>query len=245
MISLLTPKNRFKLLTDIIWTPSSPFYLYKTKTRPRRPADKMSAKPSELSNTLSVGLSAKPTAPSQASPTSMSARETAVVIKKSQEYAVSPLRLNTLYIVLYVKDDPPRQNTFSWKFYFHTHPTGGQKCHVRDMGNGWIADHGSTTDLFKSALLCSCIQIAAAPKSKDPLLDQAMRSHDLNLNSIPDMSDEVWAFAILRDLIRHEVVQCTDLAGLKEECLGFGNQHMAGAAADIQPRPVVRSTICL
>ncbi|KAK2810171.1 hypothetical protein FQN50_003141 [Emmonsiellopsis sp. PD_5] len=172
-------------------------------------------------------------------------REGAAEIKRAPEQALSRLALNTLYIVLYIRFDPPRQNDFHWGFYFHTHSTGGSKYHIRNLGNGWIPDHGPSGGVFKSNFLCVLIQIALVPEAKKPQLDQIMRSLDSNINAIPGVSCRVWLFTVLQGLVQHGIVRCTDLAALQQECMGIGNQYMADAAVNRQPRPVVRSTLCL
>lgn len=53
----------------------------------------------------------KASAPGTASRT-VSARERALVIRKAQEDALARLPLNTLYIVLYIRSDPPQPNDF-------------------------------------------------------------------------------------------------------------------------------------
>lgn len=81
------------------------------------------------------------------------ARERALAIKKSQEDALARLPLNTLYIVLDIRSDPPQPNDFHWGYYFHTSPRGGSKYHMRNLGGGWIPDHGETGGVFKSNFL--------------------------------------------------------------------------------------------
>ncbi|KMU85036.1 hypothetical protein CIHG_02819 [Coccidioides immitis H538.4] len=79
----------------------------------------------------------------------VTARERASIIKKAQEDALARLPLNTLFIVLYIRSDPPQSNDFHWGYYFHTSAQGGLKYHMRNLGGGWIPDHGPTGGVFQ------------------------------------------------------------------------------------------------
>ncbi|KAL4916556.1 hypothetical protein BDW62DRAFT_103327 [Aspergillus aurantiobrunneus] len=175
----------------------------------------------------------------------VTARERASIIKKAQEDALARLPLNTLFIVLYIRSDPPQPNDFHWGYYFHTRAQGGLKYHMRNLGGGWIPDHGPTGGVFKSNFLCVLIEIANVPHAKHGSLDQIMRSRDGDVNSIPGITCRVWLMVILRELIRQGIVRCSNIDGLQQECMAFGNQYSSGAANNTQPRPVVRSTLCL
>ncbi|EEQ34852.1 hypothetical protein McanMca71_001940 [Microsporum canis] len=171
-------------------------------------------------------------------------KERALAIKQLQEEALRSLPPNSLYIVLYIRSDPPEPNNFHWGFYSHYNETGGCKYHMRNLGDGWIADHGPTAGVFKSTFLCVLIQIASIPPEKRSLLDQIMRSHDGNTNSIPGMSCRVWLLVILQKLIQQGLVRCNSCEALEQECLEIGNQHSPGASKNHQPRPVVKSKLC-
>lgn len=125
--------------------------------------------------------------PSPAQPPK-TAKERASAIKKTQEEALTRLPLNALYIVLYIRSDPPQPNDFHWGYYFHTGPQGGYKYHMRNLGGGWIPDHGKTGGVFKSNFLCVLIQIATVPQGKHGQLDQIMKSRDHDVNSIPGVT---------------------------------------------------------
>lgn len=151
----------------------------------------------------------------------------------------------TLYIILYIRSDPPEPNDFHWGYYFHENPQGGLKYHMRNIGGGWIPDHGKTGGVFKSNFLCVLIQIASVPQAKHSQLDQIMRSRDGDVNSIPGVTCRVWLMTILQQLLLHEVVRCSSVDALIQECMAIGNQYSAAAAKKSQPRPVVRSRLCL
>ncbi|KAL4919023.1 hypothetical protein BDW62DRAFT_217133 [Aspergillus aurantiobrunneus] len=147
---------------------------------------------------------------------------------------------NTLYVVLWIRSDPPKPNYFHWGFYLHTSSTRGTKYHARNLGSGWIPDHGHTGGVFKSNFLCVLIQIATLPQAQRGLLDQIMRSRDGVFNSIPGMSCRVWLLVTLESLVR-----CSDVTALEQECFAFGNHYSVGASKNNQPRPVIASGLCL
>ncbi|DAA77655.1 TPA_exp: Uncharacterized protein A8136_6201 [Trichophyton benhamiae CBS 112371] len=185
-----------------------------------------------------------------AAPSSSKARlpptpqERALAIKKLQEEALSRLPLDSLYIVLWIRADPPVSNDFHWGYYFHTAKLKGHKYHMKNMGHGWIADHGPTNGVFKSNFLCVLIQIASIPPEKKSLVDQIMRSRDGDVNSIPGMSCRVWVLTIAEKLSENGLVRYTSRDALEQECFRVGNQYSAAAAENTQPRPVVRSEVC-
>lgn len=115
---------------------------------------------------------------------------------------------------------------------------------MTNLGGGWIPDHGATGGVFKSNFLCVLIEIARIPQAKHSQVDQIMRSHDGDVNSIPSVTCRVWVMAILQKLILNGIVQCSNCDALQQECMGFGNQYSDAAAANDQPRPVVKSRLC-
>lgn len=182
--------------------------------------------------------------PSSSKTAAMTTREKANLIKQLQDEALRNLSPNTLYIVLYLRSDPPEPNNFHWGFYFHGEHVGGWKYHMRNLGDGWIADHGTSSGVFKSTFLCVLIQIADIPSAKRDQLDQIMRSRDGDVNSIPGMSCRVWLLEILHQLAQQGLVRCSDCKALEQECFRIGNHHSYGASKNNQPRPVVKSELC-
>ncbi|KAJ0421186.1 hypothetical protein BJY00DRAFT_312372 [Aspergillus carlsbadensis] len=181
----------------------------------------------------------------QSAPKQPSQRERGLLIKKAQEEALARLPIDTLFIVLYIRNDPPQLNDFHWGYYLHTSPRGGVKYHVRGIGSGWIPDHGERGGgVFKSNFLCVHVEIANVPSAQHALLDQIMRSHDADVNSIPGITRRVRLLTILEELAGAGLVRCGDIGALQEECMAFGNWYSDGAARNEQPRPVVRLTLC-
>ena len=165
-------------------------------------------------------------------------------IKGAQEQALKDLPQRKLYIVLWIRADPPLPNDFHWGFYYHIHEGGGIKYHITNVGNGWVADYGPTGGVFKSNFLCVLIQVATIPAERAAQLDQIMRAYDQNLNGIPNVTCRVWLFRILEILVQHGLVRCSSLQDLQAECMEYGNQHSEGAAFNNQPRPVTVSRVC-
>lgn len=178
-------------------------------------------------------------------PTITAARERAALIKREQDDALLNLPMNGLFIVLHIRSDPPRQNDFHWGLYFHANRLSGVKYHITNVGgSGWIPDHGQTSGVFKSLFLCALIQIAIVPEAEHPRVDQVIRCHDNDVNTIHEVTCRVWVMAILQKLAQHGVVRCNDLDALEQECMAIGNQYSTAAAKNDQPRPVVRSRLC-
>ena len=173
------------------------------------------------------------------------AREKALQIKQLQEEALAALPLNKLYIVLWIRNDPPIANDFHWGMYYHKTKKAGTKYHMKNLGPGWIADHGTTSGVFKSQFLCVLIEIGTISADNEGTLDRIMRSYDDTANTIPGFTCRVWVLMILPHLIQLGLLRCSDLAGLEQECFIFGNECMNAAAGNDQPRPVRVSRRCL
>lgn len=165
-------------------------------------------------------------------------------IKQAQEEALESLPQRKLYINMYIRDDPPAANDFHWSFYYHKTNRGGIKYHLKNLGGGWITDHGWTGGVMKSQFLCVLVQIASIAADEEQRLDRIMRTYDGSANDIADVTCRVWLVEILQHLVQEKLVECNDLQSLLAECFAFGNQYMTDAAANRQPRPVVVSTHC-
>ena len=155
--------------------------------------------------------------------------------------SLEDLRINGLYIVLFARDDPPKPDDFHWAFYFHTNQYGGIKYHIKSLGSGWIADHGSPGDIFKSLFLVGLFHVADIPEGQERPFDTFTRSSDNRLN-VKGMTCRVWLFMVLKALA--DLVGCVDLEKLEREVKDWGNEHAESAAKAVQPRPVGASTLC-
>lgn len=118
-------------------------------------------------------------------------REKGLKLKQLPESALAALPQRKLYIVLWIRDDPPVANYFHWGLYYHNNRNGGTKYHMRGLVGGWIADHGSTAGVFKSQFLGVLIEIGSIPEDEEATLDQIMRSHDSDAKNIPRFTCQV------------------------------------------------------
>ncbi|RAH49304.1 uncharacterized protein BO95DRAFT_487576 [Aspergillus brunneoviolaceus CBS 621.78] len=179
--------------------------------------------------------------------TGLNPRERIAAIRKIQDDILAGLPLNTLYIVLHIRNDPPGQNDFHWGLYFHDRVTGGVKYHVTNPsseGRGWPADHARTAGVMRSNLLCALDLIATIPSDKVAQVDPIMRFHDEHLNSMPGLTCRVWVLTIVKKPVEQGLVRCNDLKALEAECFALGNHFLKTAAAAIQPRPIIKSRVC-
>jgi hypothetical protein len=177
-------------------------------------------------------------------PTLTEAKNRATAIRKQQSDLLASLPLYALYIGLWIRSDPPRPNDFHWGFYLHTSTTSGMKYHVSSLTGGWIPEHGPNS-VLKSNFFCVLIQIASVPETSLAQLDLIMRLHDGDVNGIPGVTCRVWLMMILEKLVQSGIVRYGTLQALEDECMDFGNEHSASAAVNDQPRPVVKSGVCL
>jgi len=157
------------------------------------------------------------------------------------------LRQGSLYILLYIRNEPPQPNDFHWALYLHQHPDkGGTKYHIKTVGPGWMADHGPVAAIMKEFLLVGLFHIADVPLTWHDHLDRTFRSFDDNLNTLGNTC-RVWLIAVL-ELLRRPVEGYTllnaDLSALQREICDWGNAHAASAAANEQPRPIGASKVC-
>ncbi|KAJ5923625.1 hypothetical protein N7454_008870 [Penicillium verhagenii] len=162
--------------------------------------------------------------------------------------SLGTLSPNGLYILLYIRHHPPVPNNFHWAFYFHISPQqGGTKYHVKDIGQGWIPDHGVNHAVMKEFLLVGLFQIAHVPTGQEEYLDRIMRTFDGRLN-VPETTCRIWilwVLALLQGTVDgRRLLECDDVQALEEEIKDWGNENAMGAANNEQPRPVGRSSLC-
>ncbi|KKY27214.1 hypothetical protein UCRPC4_g01197 [Phaeomoniella chlamydospora] len=167
-----------------------------------------------------------------------------IQIKQAQEEALERLPLRKLYIVLWIRNDPPEQNDFHWGFYYHKTAAGGAKYHIKELSSGWITDHGTTGGVMKSLFLCVLIEIGTISESSEATFDQIVRTYDRTLNTIQGLTCRVWVMKIIPLLVRQGLLRCNDVKALQAECMNFGNRYARSAAAAEQPRPIMVATTC-
>ncbi|KAL2060159.1 hypothetical protein VTL71DRAFT_9554 [Oculimacula yallundae] len=162
--------------------------------------------------------------------------------------SLADLKHGGLYVILFIRHDPPVQDNFHWGLYLHdSESNGGTKYHIVKPGSGWITDHGNTLGVFKSFLLVGLFRIADVPAGWEGYVDQTIRSLDNRVNT-PDITCKIWVFWVLELLKResngYTVLKCNDLPALEREIKNWGNAKAAGAAANEQPRSLTASRIC-
>ncbi|KAF2789726.1 hypothetical protein K505DRAFT_252705 [Melanomma pulvis-pyrius CBS 109.77] len=148
-----------------------------------------------------------------------------------------------LYIILFIRGDPPSMNDFHWGLYLHHDSNyGGTKYHIKKEGSsGWITDHGHTRGVFKSFLLVGLFQIATVPQGRESHVDEKIRSYDPSINT-PGVTCRVWVLWVLALLQQpangYTVLRCNNLNELEEEIKQWGNANAQSAADNGQPRPI-------
>lgn len=172
------------------------------------------------------------------------AKERGAAIKKLQDRALESLALNKLFIVLWIRSDPPVPDDFHWAFYLHTSPQGGLTYEVKGLGSGWIPEHSETGGIFKTNFLCVLIEIATIEPAKHGIFDSLVRSYDEDLRAIPGVTCRVWLLEVIRLLAANRLVKCQDPSVLERECKDIGNRHSTQAAENEQPRPVLKAGSC-
>lgn len=181
-----------------------------------------------------------------------------------QTTALETLPPNTLYIALWIRNDPPETNDFHWALYHHHNASiGGKKYDVKGINKNnshWVTDHAWTGNIFKTNFLCVLIRIADlghGDGDDGERLDEGIHALDGCVNDIPGVTCRVWLFVVLERLVREGVWGLRDDIGdvdgggdglgllrLEKECMEFGNRVRQEAALNIQPRPVVVSRFC-
>lgn len=162
--------------------------------------------------------------------------------------SLDTLEVSSLYIILFIRDDPPPLNDFHWGLYFHQdRKHGGTKYHIKQQSDAWTSDHGITRGVFKSFLLVGLFRIADVPAGLGSHLDRSLKTYDGNLN-IPGISCHAWLFwvlALLQNPVDGKIIlKCTDLKTLENEALSWGNANAIAASENRQPRPVETSLPC-
>jgi hypothetical protein len=169
----------------------------------------------------------------------------AAAIKRMQEEALHNLPINTLYIGLWIRSDPPAPGDFHWAYYLHTTSQSGRKYHIANTRDIWSVGHGSESGITKSLFLCCLIKIGRVPEHEHGRLDSVMRSYDADLEAIPGVTCRVWLLHVLQRLIRDGLVRCShSVDAVEAECKTIGNEYRAEAAINKQPRPIVCSALC-
>lgn len=204
---------------------------------------KVNSKPGAACSISTAAMSSAKEKRNLASNNAQEKRNTGLQIKQLQESALATLPKQQLYIGLWIRGDPPVLNDFHWAFYHHPTIGAGTKYHIKNLGDGWVADHQSAHGVFKDLFLCVLIAIGTIPEQKQELLEQTMSTYDNELESTR-FTCRTWLFEIMTLLVKAEILRCDSLEDLQRECYYIGNQFKDAAAKNEQPRPVVYSRYC-
>lgn len=162
--------------------------------------------------------------------------------------ASTEIKKGSIYVLLYVRNQPPILNDFHWGLYFHGNTnTRGMKYHIKTVGPGWMPDHGPVTAIMKEFLLVGLFRVADVRPEWHAHVDKTIRSLDDQLN-VPGNTCRVWVLDILSLLQEpvggYQILRCRDISALQKEIFDWGNGHAAAAAANEQPRPIGASMLC-
>lgn len=164
--------------------------------------------------------------------------------------SLGTLNPNGLYILLFIRDDPPEPDNFHWALYIHHGAQqGGTKYHITNISQGqaWIPAHEDTHAVMKEFLLVGLFRIADVPTGQNGRVDRIIRCFDDTLNT-PEMTCRVWILMVLTVLQRpvdgRRILECDDLLALEREVKDWGNENSMGAANNEQPRPIAYSSLC-
>jgi len=155
------------------------------------------------------------------------------------------LKVDGLYIILFVRSPEYDPDNFHWVLYLHQGPVkGGMKYHIKGEGDGWVTDHAVTAGVFKSFLLVGLLHIANVPKGWEDRANSIITEDDNRLNSIPGNTCRVWLLSALERLRDAGVLHCSNLVALEREVKDWGNSHQISAIDAQTPRPCGVSNLC-
>lgn len=165
------------------------------------------------------------------------------VLKPQSIISLAKLKVNGLYIILFIRNHPPVLNDFHQGLYFHRYPdTSGTKYYITQQGSGWLPGYRPTTGIFKSFLLIGLFRIANVPTGYEGHLDQTIRIYDnqLNVLGITCRIQVLQVLALLQKTINRQVIlKYNNLGALETEVKNWGNVNTISTANNIQPRPLV------
>ncbi|KEQ61992.1 uncharacterized protein M437DRAFT_50550 [Aureobasidium melanogenum CBS 110374] len=163
--------------------------------------------------------------------------------------SLKDLEPNSLHILIFLRDDPPKPDDYHWALYLHQNADlAGTKYHVRGSAGRWLADHAVAKGVLKDFLLVGLVQIATIPPDFMDNVDSIFRTYDNQVNQIPGLTCRTWIFHVLELMQKPQggrvILKCDDLAALEREVLDWGNVNAQSASRNEQPRPLYRSSLC-
>ena len=170
------------------------------------------------------------------------ARQRASALRRKQAHVRDMLTRGTLFIVLYLRSDPPVPNDLHWALYLHADNPGGYQYHVRGTNGIWEPAHEFTHNIMSGHDLCVLIEIATIRQDEVTYgrVDQILKSYDDTLNMVSGLNCRTWLLRVLHMLVGAGIVHL-NIEELEKECYDFGNGFSVAASCGVQPRPVVKS----
>ncbi|EMD31211.1 hypothetical protein CERSUDRAFT_163292 [Gelatoporia subvermispora B] len=147
------------------------------------------------------------------------------------------LELGGLYIALYARATP---NDYHWAIYHHWSENRGMKFHIRNLGQGWIAEHGPTRDIMKQFLLMGLMKIAVVTYEHSQSLQDIITAVPYNS---PNVTCRTWVLDALRHTISSGIVPEFSLEQVEIDAKAFGSSQFDDTARNVQPRPTTTSSV--
>jgi hypothetical protein len=125
----------------------------------------------------------------------------------------------------------------------------GKKYHVRNLGEGYMADHQVVGDMLSTLFLVGLVRIGVIHNDDLPVVDKVITSLD---TQVPQLSRgnaiycRTWVTGTTRALVQQGFLTTSATDGEVWAYIeNFGREQWAGAAQAIQPRPIVESLLFL
>ncbi|OCH91326.1 hypothetical protein OBBRIDRAFT_693223, partial [Obba rivulosa] len=147
------------------------------------------------------------------------------------------LQAGSLYIALYARATP---HDYHWALYHHWSADGGTKFHIRNLGQGWIAEHEPTNGIMKQFLLIGLMKfVHARPDAVKALHDTIVAV----LYNSPEINCRTWVLDAVRAAISAGLVHHFSIDQLETEAKLFGLGQFDDTVQNVQPRPITVSAV--
>ena len=157
---------------------------------------------------------------------------------------------DSIYAMLFLHGFGDVPGMYHWAIYHHKNEKeGGFKYHIRNLGMGWITDHGKVHGALRQMYLVGMVRIGSTKKSSeqsetdDSTIGKIITEKDSFINE-PGVTCKTWALSALHRLASSGYIFSEDIAALDKEIVAFGDKYQRDAVDGIQPRPVQASSIC-
>ncbi|OCH89361.1 hypothetical protein OBBRIDRAFT_667755 [Obba rivulosa] len=147
------------------------------------------------------------------------------------------LQANSLYLAIYARDTP---DDYHWALYYHGTADGGTKFHIRNLGQGWIAEHEQTNSIMKQFLLIGLMKFASIRPDAVKALHDTIVAVPYNA---PGINCRTWVLDAIQAVMSAGLIHHFSLDQLETEAKVFGFNQFDAAVQNVQPRPVTTSVI--